>query len=409
MNGSIGIDAIIEELKIGGCDTISLNSNMWQCFLMADKETAVGSAVRGHNHALIQGMQNEVSQINRIGMDAAKLHCCEKAQNKKCQRLCLQTHSNEWTETLSYFESVCLMSPEEQELRQCIEEVDEPCELGCDGLSFCTNFNNRPTELFRSCKTEADEAALSDLHYWQQNGSVQLLGIQIPIRNMTKCAPEKWKAIACALQLKPCSRHGLSNQICHSDCYEILSECIDWSRLNTRLSPDAICSRLNPQQSPEQPCISLLPYLEESDAPKNTGGHHGLSSPCKGHPCNASQVCLPQRNESNAYACIPGCSMGEASNYMVPFGAYVRVPVLISEKVLMGSANFKVCRCGLEGRIEHCQPLPSFSYENCVLPGGRSIKHANTFELECNLCSCYAAEITCTKKQCRFPGEFFLY
>lgn len=46
--------------------------------------------------------------------------------------------------------------------------VDEPCELGCDGLSFCTNFNNRPTELFRSCTVQADHAAQADVAMWKE-------------------------------------------------------------------------------------------------------------------------------------------------------------------------------------------------------------------------------------------------
>lgn len=48
--------------------------------------------------------------------------------------------------------------------------VEEPCELGCDGLSYCTNFNNRPTELFRACNTHADVAAHYDVAYWQTQG-----------------------------------------------------------------------------------------------------------------------------------------------------------------------------------------------------------------------------------------------
>jgi len=37
--------------------------------------------------------------------------------------------------------------------------VDDPCTMGCQGLSFCTNFNNRPTSLFRNCNVDDDEMA----------------------------------------------------------------------------------------------------------------------------------------------------------------------------------------------------------------------------------------------------------
>lgn len=109
--------------------------------------------------------------------------------------------------------------------------MEEPCELGCDGLSFCTNFNNRPTELFRSCKSEADEAARSDVTLWQNDNNLTLPGLVLPLKTNSKCSQEMWKSVACTLQIKPCSRNTHGNQICREDCMEILSECVDWSRL----------------------------------------------------------------------------------------------------------------------------------------------------------------------------------
>ena len=46
--------------------------------------------------------------------------------------------------------------------------VDQPCEMGCSGLSYCTNFNNRPTELFRTCNSEADNGARDVFNMWQR-------------------------------------------------------------------------------------------------------------------------------------------------------------------------------------------------------------------------------------------------
>uniref|UniRef100_A0A1A9WE79 Reversion-inducing cysteine-rich protein with Kazal motifs n=1 Tax=Glossina brevipalpis TaxID=37001 RepID=A0A1A9WE79_9MUSC len=392
LNTTESTDIIIGEMEAGGCGTILPHLPLWQCFFTAERKIFVPATVTN-------SQESEVSQINRLGIDGAKLHCCEKALSAKCRRLCLQTYTTDWTTSMNNFESACLMQPNELDLRQCVDEVDEPCELGCDGLSFCTNFNNRPTELFRSCTAEADLAAKSDLLMWQQRGYVSLPGVNLPIKNMTRCSPQKWKAVACVLQIKPCTRQGHYNHICRENCFEILSECMDWTRMNTTLNADAICGRLHPEGE-EVPCLSLRPYLEESDAPKDTGGHHKITSPCKGHPCNASEACIAARNGSMTFQCVPGCALGETSNYLVPFGAYVRIPVQLSAN----RGGFKVCRCGLQGRIEHCQPLPSVSYDSCVLPGGRKIKHGTSFYLECNLCTCYAEEITCTKKQCRFPG-----
>jgi len=166
-------------------------------------------------------------------MDSAKLHCCHKAVAPKCRRLCILTFSNDWTETRGDFDIDCIVQMNEIPLRQCIDEVDEPCELGCDGLSFCSNFNNRPTELFRSCNAQADVAARLDVALWQENGFLSLPGIELPIRNVSKCSPEIWRAIACTLQIKPCTRNTHTNQICREDCYDILSKCLDWTRMKT--------------------------------------------------------------------------------------------------------------------------------------------------------------------------------
>lgn len=83
---------------------------------------------------------------------------------------------------------------------------------------------------------------------------------------------------------------------------------------------------------------------------------------------------------------------------MVPLNSYVRIPVSLKQKGCL-----KICKCGLSGRIENCQPLPCISYDSCML-AGRKIEHASWFHVECNICSCFAGEITCTKKQCRIPG-----
>lgn len=94
--------------------------------------------------------------------------------------------------------------------------VEEPCELGCDGLSYCTNFNNRPTQLFRSCSNVADEAARYDVALWQQQGTLVLPGLQLPVKNISSCSPQAWKAVACTIQIKPCQRHSHINTICRS-------------------------------------------------------------------------------------------------------------------------------------------------------------------------------------------------
>lgn len=59
--------------------------------------------------------------------------------------------------------------------------VEEPCQLGCNGLNFCTMMNNRPLEHFRTCNADADNAAHEDILSWQE-GTINLPGISIPVK-----------------------------------------------------------------------------------------------------------------------------------------------------------------------------------------------------------------------------------
>lgn len=239
---------------------------------------------------------------------------------------------------------------------------------------------------------------------WKKNQSLSLPGLNLPIKDIEKCSTETWRAISCVLQVKPCSRSKHATQICRDDCYDILSDCMDWTRMETRHTPESICSKFSIEDSPQTPCISLRPFLEPSDLPRhNIIDNHKITSPCKGHTCNTSEICvLTNKNDLdksiNDYRCAQACPLGETSSFMVPLGAYARIPVSLKQK-----GCFKVCKCGTSGRLENCQPLPCISLESCVL-SDKKIEHGTWFHVECNICSCFAGEITCTKKQCRMPG-----
>ncbi|XP_052861672.1 reversion-inducing cysteine-rich protein with Kazal motifs [Anopheles cruzii] len=381
----------------GGCGALMPTEAPWRCFLEADRLHGASAAAAASRQQL---NSNEVSRINQIGMDSAKQHCCLRAESVRCGRLCFTTYANEWTTNLVDFEQECLTAPEEHALRQCIDEVDEPCELGCDGLSFCSNFNNRPTELFRSCRQPSDVAARADVQRWRQQGYVPFLGVQLPMRNQTECSFEIWKSIACTLQIKPCTKAHHTNHICRQDCHEVLKNCVDWDRMPEGYSVGALCQQLAPQNN-TVPCISMgrfQPGLARGDLPSGEVTDVALVSPCRGNPCNVSQVCVANRDGTYGYRCVAGCALGEASSYLVPVGTFVRIPVSVGQ-----TGCLKVCRCGAGGRIEKCQPLPCISYETCSL-AGRRFAHLSHFYVECNVCSCFAEEITCTKKQCHVPG-----
>ncbi|KAH8299658.1 hypothetical protein KR044_004307, partial [Drosophila immigrans] len=404
-------DVIIGRLE-AGCGTPLPHVRFWQCFLTVTGKLYVPAGGKSQRRNELASNGIGAVEPNKLGIDAAKRQCCEQASSPKCRRLCVQIFTNDWWQKHVSFETECLEQPNELDLKRCIESVDAPCELGCKGLSFCTNFNNRPTQLFRSCSAAHDAAAREDFLMLQQRGFVRVLGQELYIKNTTRCAPDKWQALVCALQIQPCTRVGLYNGICREDCAELLDECLDWTRQPQR--PQAICDRLQPpgrtNADEPTPCISLGEFLQPGVVSKQLDPRgDGLTSPCAAKPCNGSEVCVLQRSGSQGYACIPGCSLGQASTLIVPFGAFVRVGktsdspglVLASDQLL--TAEHEVCRCGLQGSISQCQPLPSYMHAHCILPRERSFRHGSSFYLECNQCSCFAGEITCTKQQCRLP------
>lgn len=383
----------VELLASGGCGPPLPQDPLWQCFMSPDQHrrqlSQTQSVIIGSPSSASNNISDQ-SRINRIGMDSAKLHCCHHAASK-CRRLCLNTFSNNWIESWQDFEMNCLTTFSEPALRQCIEEVDEPCELGCDGLSFCTNFNSRPTELFRSCTVEADNTARAVVDMWQSMGQITLPGLEIPLKNISKCAPATWKAVACTLHIKPCNYNSHSNQICREDCYNLLTDCLDWAQLHgTDHSAASLCAKMSPSEK-SAPCISLSSFLSPSEL-KDHSEVHVVKSPCRRNPCK-NQVCQLDSTQPDGFKCVPGCPLGEASQHLVPVNSFVRIPAGVK-------GCLKICRCNQNGHIEDCQPLPCITYDTCNL-AGRSIAHGSWFYVECNVCSCFAGEITCTRKQCR--------
>lgn len=327
---------IIDSL-IPRCGGVNLSSEFWMCFLSG----------KGNN----KNVQNvdDVSRIKQIGIE---LHCCEKAQSTQCRRQCYNRFSGDHRSSLiGSFESDCLHNSYELVLKRCIDEVDFPAELGCDGLSFCSNFNNRPTELFRNCNAQADHAAMNEVALWKEQNVLTFAGFEFPVNNISYCMPDTWHTIACILQIKPTTSSQHFNQICWEDCFDILTKCMDWKRMEgSDVEPATICSKLSPDS--KAPCISIKPYLEPSDNPY-AGNDIKIISPCRGQQCNVtSEICEVNRN-INKPSCVQGCPMGEAASYLVPVGQYVRIPASISK------GCYKICKCMESGMIEKCQPLVS--------------------------------------------------
>ncbi|CAH2043989.1 unnamed protein product, partial [Iphiclides podalirius] len=359
------------------CGAPAIHDELWQCFLRKDAP---------------------VNTKNFVPYDAAKLHCCEKAVTINCKKLCFETFNIGWPTNGQKFYSDCLVDPQEMKLIECIEEVDAPCSLGCAGLTYCSQLNNRPTTLFRSCSAQADLNAHVAVAERKDKGSVLISGLNLPLKNSSQCPTDLWKSVACTLHVKPCSSKGHSSLLCAADCIRVVSSCVEWSRV--RLTAAALCARLAPA-APDAPCVPLHEFMNPSTEPALLSAKEVVTSPCAGSPCNASQLCVVNRNCAYGagcarYACLDACPLGEGSSYMVPSGSWVRVPVPCYGNDLC----YKVCRC--EGHnLAHCQQLPPIYPDstNCRLHD-KVVKDGEKYYMECNECVCVLGERVCARRAC---------
>ncbi|XP_014371379.2 reversion-inducing cysteine-rich protein with Kazal motifs isoform X2 [Papilio machaon] len=357
------------------CGAPAIHDELWQCFLRKDAP---------------------LNTKNFVPYDAAKLHCCEKAVTINCKKLCFETYNIGWPTNGQKFYSDCLVDPQEMKLIECIEEVEAPCSLGCAGLTYCSQLNNRPTTLFRACSAQADLNAHVAVAERKDKGSVLISGLNLPLKNSSQCPTDLWKSVACTLHVKPCSNQGHSSLLCVEDCIRVVSSCVEWSRV--QVTAAALCARL---ARPHAPCVSLHDFMNPSTEPALLSPQEVVTSPCAGSPCNASQMCVVNRNcaygaDCKRYACLEGCPLGDGSSVMVPTGSWVRVPVSCYGNDLC----YKVCRC--EGRVlAHCQQLPPIYPDstNCRLHD-KVVKDGEKYYMECNPCKCVLGERVCARRAC---------
>lgn len=88
------------------CGPPLFQDTFWQCFLQTTDSVSTV----------------EVSRIDRLGMDSAKLHCCNRARSTQCRKLCAKTFTNEWSRLWEEFDEKCLSQLGEEDLRNCIDE-----------------------------------------------------------------------------------------------------------------------------------------------------------------------------------------------------------------------------------------------------------------------------------------------
>jgi reversion-inducing cysteine-rich kazal motif protein len=108
-----------------GCGPVAPHSGLWGCLL-----------------------KSAPAKPQRLPLNVGKLACCSRASRRTCQNLCWRAFQTDWS-AWQQLEATCLASSTESELRRCLDDTDDACEMGCSGLSFCSRFNDRPTTLFR--------------------------------------------------------------------------------------------------------------------------------------------------------------------------------------------------------------------------------------------------------------------
>ncbi|XP_068200840.1 LOW QUALITY PROTEIN: reversion-inducing cysteine-rich protein with Kazal motifs [Palaemon carinicauda] len=374
---------ILDQLE-DACGTVDLTVGVWKCLFRHSE--GVAPEVR------------PVSKLGRLGLDAAKLGCCSRAVSAECRGLCSRAFSKEWGRAWDALQTSCLTRPQEASLFACLWEADAPCQQGCSGLSFCTNFNHRPNELFRSCNARADAAAEEDLNLWQESRTLTLPGLaaSVPLRSVSECQLELWKAVACSLHLRPCHATSLTNAICWHDCVKLLSRCVeDPGSSEGGGTAASVCGTLSPP--PGSPCVSLASFLSPSLVP-NEPPWRVPTSPCRPSPCPGRSVCTVNSECRAAepcrpYVCTPACTLGEVSNVAVPVGAFVSVPFSSSGLERCG----RVCECGNKGELESCRYLPCVDPAPCWL-GTTKFDHDTEVVVGCELCVCHAGELTCVPR-----------
>ncbi|XP_076460929.1 reversion-inducing cysteine-rich protein with Kazal motifs-like [Babylonia areolata] len=375
---------IMEEMTVD-CGSPNLIEPLWTCFLRAQPSN-------NNNTPLAARMDN------------AALQCCAKAVTSRCRTLCTQTFKSGWSYHSEFYKSCSYIQPVstiEASMHKCLKDVEEPCQPGCSGLSFCSTFNDRPAELFRTCTRDADQAAEKAFKEWEKGLiRISLPQMTIPVKDVRRCEPDKWKAIACALQIKPCLKQPSLLSLCKEDCIDILNKCVDRSRLGSEQSVPQLCNALPSVKTPGA-CVSLAHHLRASPYSQQEGE---ITHPCKPNPCRGDEVCEIRRRRCKhpqgckQFICKSACSLGQMSSMSVATGTFVRIPDPARSNERKDC--YLGCRCDSKGQMEHCRPLPCLQRRDCMLGAGNKQEHGSHFLLDKSQCICHDGNLLCSRQTC---------
>ncbi|KAI1304123.1 Reversion-inducing cysteine-rich protein [Halotydeus destructor] len=259
----------------------------------------------------------------------------------------------------------------------------------------------------------ADSLARQNFGAWISGRSIPLAGLDIPLRLDGHCDTNVLRMVACAVHLKPCHTESNSHVICRSSCLDIVSKCLDTTRLtDQRIDYEHICSSLGAVDDVD--CVVIPGHVtgdtheEEGDYGHRVDRHETSSlvlfNPCHHKPCGQFELCVqspecPFGKPCPGYKCLQGeldcqltCQLGDMSNVRVPLGSWVRT----ASTVQMGESCDIACQCQHGGQLDKCWQLECLRNQSCY-SDGRQIEHNTRLNVECKDCLCYNGKINCVE------------
>lgn len=384
------------------CGKFDLSDPMYKCLLTTstykiEKEEKI---VKSHRTTVMHDK----------GSSTFKQQCCDRAKSVKCNKWCLATMKR--PNLMALWDTMymtCIQHPKEAALSTCMSDILEPCKLGgSTNLDFCTNFNDRPLELFRRFNDFGDSAA-QKLHKFWSDGIVPVLEYKLIFKDIKTCQPEMFKALACLTAIKPCDHKIIQRQVCRKDCEELLSDCLDRSltTINIRMEIDIVCAAILPKDNQSE-CISVKDYVKKPTQVVDVRSE--VTLPCNNNPCKRGEVCMINhsckrgRNNCKPYSCVKGCTVSPKSNLVIPVDQMAK---LSTDE---GRNNcFQICQCKKTWVPSDTQLLYYFGlckkfgcYENLSCTAdGKTYKDGQVFTEHCNTCTCSDGDIICTEKDCQ--------
>ncbi|XP_075259702.1 reversion-inducing cysteine-rich protein with Kazal motifs-like isoform X2 [Convolutriloba macropyga] len=289
-----------------------------------------------------------LSTVNGQGM-----YCCNMiSPTDSCHRHCtniftMRGGSKGTSNNAESFDLACGQRSDIGDAVSCVQNiVAGQCRPGCSRMNFCSSFNNQPESTFRRCTDEADQAASSLYKIWSRNNKIMFahleeeegssgksdknkggfdsdgagMGVEIALKDISNCEPLVFKAAACALTIKPCSRTHTS-KLCRSDCIRLLSKCGNFSKAgNAVQSCDMLLgvgmfgsssrkygTSTGNSLEDETDCVSIYGLSETQGSQSSSYGSSsslstsssssGSASSEVSYPCSSSNLCRDSQLE----------------------------------------------------------------------------------------------------------------